>query len=219
MESNKKQSAVEQVRDHLEEDIYNGVYPPGSLIDEAVFMERFNVSRTPVRTAILQLASRGLITIVPRSGTYVSKMSARELVAMLEVLAEMEGASAKFAARRMSKEQRAELMALHEAVRNSVQEDENIETYQRYNEELHGHIYECSLNSYLTQQILHIRRRTHVYRRGLFHQPGRIKASYAEHGRIIEAIIRGDGEKARDHMLEHISRSGQDFLELLSDLA
>ncbi|HJV54024.1 MAG TPA: GntR family transcriptional regulator [Noviherbaspirillum sp.] len=210
-----KESAAEIVRRALETEINNGIRAPGEPLDEAELMERFGVSRTPVRTAILQLASHGLITIVPRSGTYVARMSAQDLLSMLEVLAEMEAACAKLAARRMTPEDRQKLKALHDAARQ-VAEAEDAAAYDQYNQDLHGVIYAACLNAYLADQILSIRRRTKVYRRTVFQEPGRIRTSYAEHGRIVDAIVAGNAAAAHEHMLAHISGSSQDFLELLA---
>lgn len=208
-------SAVERIRIVLEEEINSGVRPPGEPLDELELMTRFDVSRTPVRTAILQLASHGLITIVPRSGTYVSRMSAQELLAMLEVLAEMEASSAKLAARRMSPDDRQKLKAIHEQAERFV-ETEDVQSYDAYNAEWHGLIYEGSLNPYLTKQILYMRQRTKVYRRSVFQEPGRIRISYAEHSVISDAIVNGDIDKAQQSMLEHLAGSTKDFLQLLA---
>jgi len=210
-----KESAVERVRRELEQEINSGIRPPGEPLDETELMTRFKVSRTPVRTAILQLASHGLITIVPRSGTYVARMSPQDLLSMLEVLAEMEAACVKLATRRMLAEDREKLKALHaeaEAAANS----EDATAYERYNVAWHGIIYAASLNAYLTEQILSIRRRTKVYRRSVFQERGRIKTSYSDHGKILDAILADNPEEAHRLMLEHISGSSKDFLELLA---
>lgn len=209
------ESAAERVRRELEAEIHNGIRTPGEPLDEAELMARFKVSRTPVRTAILQLSSHGLITIVPRSGTYVARMSAHDLVAMLEALAEMEAACAKLATRRMTAEDRQTLKVLH-ADAKIIADNEDAAGYDRYNQELHGLIYAGSLNTYLAEQILTLRRRTKVYRRTVFQEPGRIKTSYVQHGLIVDAIVAGNADEAQRHMLSHISGSGEDFLELLA---
>jgi len=210
-----KQSAVDKVRYALEEEIGSGIRQPGEPLDETELMERFEVSRTPVRTAILQLASHGLITIFPRSGTYVARMSAQSLLAMLEVLAEMEAACAKLAARRMALADRLALKALH-AGAQILTVNEDALAYERYNDDWHGMIYAGCLNAYLRDQILSMRRRTKVYRRNVYQEPNRIKVSYAEHSAIAEAIVAGNADDAHRHMLAHITGSSQDFLELLA---
>lgn len=208
-------SAVERVRTTLEEEINNGVRSPGEPLVESELMARFKVSRTPVRTAILQLASHGLITINPRAGTYVARMSPQELLSMLEALAEIEAATAKLAAKRMSSEDRQRLRKLHDDS-EAIAMAEDIASYEEYNVEWHTIIYAGSLNSYLTKQILDIRRRTKVYRRSVFQEPERIKTSYEQHGKISDAIVSGNADAAYRYMLEHIGGSTKDFLQLLS---
>jgi DNA-binding GntR family transcriptional regulator len=210
-----RESAVEQVRRELEHEINNGIRAPGEPLDEAELMARFKVSRTPVRTAILQLASHGLITIIPRSGTYVARMSPQVLLSMLEVLAEMEASSAKLATRRMLAADRQALKALHLAAAGFA-DTEDTPAYDRYNAQWHGLIYAGSLNAYLTEQILTIRHRTKVYRSSVFQEQGRIKISYSDHGKVVDAILAGDADEAHRHMLQHISGSSKDFLELLA---
>lgn len=210
-----RESAAERVRRELEHEIASGIRAPGEPLDEAELMARFEVSRTPVRTAILQLASHGLITIIPRSGTYVARMSPQDLLAMLEVLAEMEATSAKLATRRMLPADRQTLKALHAAAAVFA-DTEDTPAYERYNAEWHGLIYAGSLNPYLTEQILTIRRRTTVYRSSVFQEQGRIHISYSDHGKVVDAILAGNAEDAHRHMLEHISGSSKDFLELLA---
>lgn len=212
-----RESAVEKVKRQLEEDINNGVRAPGEPLDESKLMAQFNVSRTPVRTAILQLASHGLITIVPRSGTFVATMSPQQLLSMLEVLAELEAVSAKLCARRLSNEGREKLKSVH-ADAERIANDGDVAAYEAYNAEWHRLIYEGSLNAYLTEQILVLRRRTKVYRHSVFQEHGRIKISYADHGKVLEAIVAGDGEEASRLMLDHISGSSKDFLKLLARL-
>ncbi|MGJ7915812.1 GntR family transcriptional regulator [Massilia sp. LXY-6] len=210
-----REGAAQRVRRELEIEISNGTRLPGEPLDESELMDRFQVSRTPVRTAILQLASLGLITIVPRSGTYVSRVSPQELLSMLEVLAEMEAACVKLATRRITTAQREALTLLHANAR-ALAEAEDVGGYERYNQELHALIYAASLNTYLTDQILTLRRRTKIYRSTVFQEPGRIRTSYEQHGQVVAAITAGKAEEAARYMLTHIGSSSQDFLELLS---
>ena len=109
-----KLSASELVRRQLERDISSGVLLPGDALDEDALAKRFGVSRTPVREALLQLSVRGLVLIAPRAGTYVSRLSIPELLGLSELLAELEGACAKLATRRLTPEEAHELRRVHE---------------------------------------------------------------------------------------------------------
>lgn len=75
---------------------------PGSLIDEQDLIEAHQVSRTPVREAMIQLETAGLIRRLPRKGAVVFKPKLEEFLAILEVHAKLEGQAAGLAARRLS---------------------------------------------------------------------------------------------------------------------
>ena len=78
-------------------------------IDEQALCARFGTSRTPVREALLLLAAKGLVDIVPRTGIYVRRLGVRELVAMMEGLSELEGVLARLAASRCTDDARARM--------------------------------------------------------------------------------------------------------------
>src|SRR5713101_3943739 len=67
---------AEMIRQKLADDILRGVYPPGARLDEIGLAKRFKLSRTPVREALRQLTSAGLVEMRPRRGVIVSLASA-----------------------------------------------------------------------------------------------------------------------------------------------
>lgn len=210
-----KPNATELVRKNIEEEIISGKLLPGDPLNEAEIAKRFNVSRTPAREALLQLAAQGMVVIIPRSGIYVSRMSVRELLAMFEVLAEMEGICAKFAARRMNANERERLKQIHEdgAVFETTQDQAG---YAKNNADFHNALYLGAHNPFLMEQILYIRRRTQAYRQNPFQAPWRISKSRNEHGRIVDAVIRCDAPAAYECATEHISVGGKEFAEFVS---
>lgn len=218
MKMTKAGNMTEQVREAIASDIHEGRLLPGDPLDEAKIAESFEVSRTPVREALLQLAAQGLVKIVPRSGTYVARLSVPELFAMYELLAELEGVCAKLAARRMSRDEVAALRAAHTAAEPACEAREP-DAYAAANAQFHEVLYNGCHNPFLKSQIEHIRRRTKVYRQNLFARTARIAVSHQDHARILEAIERGDSEAALKHMLDHIGIGGRDFTEFLSTSA
>src|SRR2546430_14687637 len=69
----------EHVRELIEEGIATGSFPPGMRLDEMELAERFNVSRTPLREALFQLASAGIVVMQPRRGTVVAAVAPHPL--------------------------------------------------------------------------------------------------------------------------------------------
>ena len=109
--SEEKKSLSETIRAAIEQEILSGKLPSGSQLEEQQLLARFGVSRTPVREALIQLESAGLVDLVPRQGAIVSSISLREYVAMNEILVQLEALSARLAARRISAAQRTALQA------------------------------------------------------------------------------------------------------------
>ena len=70
----KRGEGVKFVYEILRDDILNLVLPPGSPIDEIQLAERLSMSRTPIREALVRLASEGLVTTLPNRSTVVSNI-------------------------------------------------------------------------------------------------------------------------------------------------
>lgn len=213
--SNRSASMTDYVKEAIESDIHNGSLLPGDALDEALLCERFNVSRTPVREALLQLSVQGLITIVPRSGIYVARLSLPELFAMYELLAELEGICAKFAALRMTRSEVATLRAAHDDAAHS-RNSKDPAAYGAANARFHALIYEGCHNPFLKSQVELIRKRTQVYRQNVFENIARIARSHEEHERVVAAIEAGDAETAAQEMRNHIDGGGRDFAKFLA---
>lgn len=210
-----RSNLAQEVRRRLEDEINNGKLMPGDALDERALAERFQVSRTPIREAIHQLAAQGLVRAIPRQGVYVSRMSIKELLAMFELQAELEGICARFAARRMTPEQRATVTRVYERQLACLEKGDSIQ-YAQENADFHEAIYRGSHNRYLAEQARLIRRRTEIYRQNTFQREGRVIESCREHGRVVEAIVAGDGEAAYQCMRDHISIGGHGFAEFVS---
>lgn len=203
-----------QIRNQIEGDIAAGVMQPGELIEEKKYAEAFNTSRTPIREALIVLSERGLVDIVPRTGIYVRKLRASELISMMEALGELEGVLARLAARRIGSLQRAGLLKALESTANEAQAGE-INGYQVANASLHELIYHASGNAFIVEQARAVRLRIAAYRSRMFEKPGRLTASQREHERIVYAILAGDANEAAEAMRDHISAGGRVFADLI----
>ena len=78
------------LRREIEDDIEHGRLSPGDKLDEQTLAERFEVSRTPAREALLQLAAAGIVRLVPRQGAVVCSVSPQLAIGMVEVLTALE---------------------------------------------------------------------------------------------------------------------------------
>ena len=207
-------SLQDQIRSQLEQDIQEGRLMPGMSIDEKAIAASFNTSRTPVREALLLLSVYGLVDIIPRTGIYVHKLSASELVAMMEALGELEAVLARLAALRIGGAQREELLqALAGTAECALAQDAT--GYQKANAVLHEVIYRASGNPFIVEQAKTVRMRISAYRGRLFERPERLTASQAEHKKVVACILLGQADGAAEAMREHISVGGSVFADLV----
>lgn len=207
-------SIQERVRRALEAEIIAGIRPPGSAIDEKALAQDFKASRTPVREALLLLAGQGLVRIVPRSGIYVYKAGAAELVAALEALVELETVLARLAAQRITGPLGEAMERALEGTRECARASDR-EGYERANATLHELIYRTAGNAILVEQVRQVRRKLAAYRQRGFDSPGRLAVSAREHADIVEAIRQGDGPRAGEAMRRHISAGGEALTALI----
>ena len=104
-----------RLKQSIEDAVIAGEFLPGDRLDEASLAERFGVSRTPIREALLQLGAEGFIDVRPRRGAIVSVPSPTGLFEMFETMAEIESACGRLAARRLTPESDAAMEAAHHA--------------------------------------------------------------------------------------------------------
>src|SRR4030088_293293 len=116
-----KITRAEELRLQLADEIVRGALPPGAALDETDIARRFNVSRTPVREALRQLAASGLVDARAHRGAVVAQPSIERLTGMFEAMAELEAICAGLAAERMPATDRQEPGAVHEGLRVRVQ--------------------------------------------------------------------------------------------------
>ena len=198
-----KITRAEELRLQLADEIVRGILPPGTGLDETEIAQRFNVSRTPVREALRQLAASGLVDSRAHRGAVVARPSPVRLTGMFEAMAELEALCAGLAAERMPPVERQALEAVHEELR-LLSHAGNPERFHDVNERFHNAIYGGSQNGYIAEITLATRVRVQPFRRAQFRNLGRMAKSHREHDRVVVAIMRGDRVGAATAMREHI---------------
>ncbi len=195
--------ASDRIRAEIENAIKDGSLLPGDSIDDAELSVQYQVSRTPIREALIQLQAQGMVTSLPRGGMIVAKMDLHQLLALWELLAELEGVAVRLACQRMTSDELQTLLALHEASRQHAETDD-VAGWQQSNLEFHDLIYRATRNPYLRMELMRIRTRTGYYRRHAFGALGRIRSSFEQHQVLVDAFRKGDSDAAVSAMLLHM---------------
>ncbi|MBB4613907.1 GntR family transcriptional regulator [Novosphingobium taihuense] len=193
----------DRIRLALADEITTGALLPGAQLDEQLLGDRFGASRTPVREALRQLAASGLVEMRPRRGAVVAEMTAERIFEMFELSAEIEAMCIRLAAWRMTPVERSALRQIHEDSAFAVARGD-VDEYDRLNWRFHDAIYQGTHNAYIVEQAKALRERMAAFRRAQLRKSGRPERSRHEHGELVEAVMRGDGEEAAKLMRAHM---------------
>lgn len=199
----------------LENEILTGVLRPGDRIDERLLSERFKVSRTPVREALIKLSISELVTTSRGRGAIVAPIALAELIEMFEVMAELEAMCARLAARRILTKDLDHLRTLHQRC-CKFRDARDADAYYVANVAFHEAIYAASKNAFLERQTKSLRNRLSAYRRLQLHRPRRLTSSSEEHERVLMAIGEGDGDTAAQVMRKHVNVQGESLNDLIA---
>ncbi len=212
------ETRAERLREAIEERIATGEFPPGMHLDETELAQRFGVSRTPLREALIQLSSTGIVALRPRRGAVVEEVTPQRLLEMFEVMAELEALCGRLAARRMTESDQAALLQAHKACEAACRSGD-ADAYYHQNEHFHLAVYAGSHSGFLIEQTRAMHRRLRPYRRLQLRVRNRVANSYNEHGGIVDALLAGDAELASGRLRAHILVQGERFTDLLASLA
>ena len=189
-------SDVDQIMQTIEDNVVDGHVLPGARLDERVLSERFGVSRTPVREALLRLSLIGIVEMRRNKGAFVADPTTERLLSLLEVLSELKVFAAGLAARRMSVQERQDLLELSERMKKHA-EANDLKSYFELSNALHVAIFQGSHNAYLVESARNIQSCMCSYRRHLMQVMYRpLKTSLEENCNVVSAIFRGDPEEA-----------------------
>jgi DNA-binding GntR family transcriptional regulator len=206
---------VDQIMQAIEDEVVAGRLLPGTRLDERVLSERFDVSRTPIREALLRLSLVGIVEMRRNKGTFITEPTSQRMLGMLEVLAELKVYAASLAARRMSVPERHALVALSD--RMKVLADANdLKNYFALSNEVHAAIFQGTQNSYLIETARNIQSCMCAYRRHLsqaMHRP--LLTSLEENRNIVGAIFRGDAVQAAHWMREQTELRREELSDLM----
>jgi DNA-binding GntR family transcriptional regulator len=211
------QALVDEIADSIRRQIMSGDIPIGAQLRQAALAAEFGVSRTPVREALRQLQSGGLITVVPNRGAVVHVPSPWDVRAAHEVRAELEGLAAERAATRISDDQLSALRRAQETMRKASERPRPRQSGNgpaqttMANDEIHTTIHEAARNPWLAKMIIQINESfpRNVLSLVLAENPVSRRENVRQHDEIIDALAAGDGATAREAMRRHVIDSGE----------
>lgn len=193
----------EQVVDHLREEILTSKLEPGTELGEVGLARSLGISRGPLREALGQLAAEGLVTIVPRHGAVVKRLTRQEFIDAYQVREALESLAIRLAVPRLSA---AEKTKLHEmcAEMETQAAAGNTDRFFEINRQFHALLVHASGNVKLEEVHHQLVAQMGRLMKKSAELRGGIQQSAAEHRAILEAVDVGDPERAARLMEDHI---------------
>ncbi|WP_433441154.1 GntR family transcriptional regulator [Nonomuraea sp. CA-141351] len=194
--------------------IMSGDIPIGAQLRQAELATMLGVSRTPVREALRQLQTGGLIEVVPNRGAVVRVPSPWEVREAYEVRAELEGLACERAVRRITADVLAELRAANDTLRElggTSHAGPGPAPTTLANDRFHTLIHEVAGNDRLAKVIREINEAfpRNVSALVLRDDPRHREDNIREHERIVQAFADDDAELARREMQAHVISAGE----------
>lgn len=193
----------QQVADHLREEILSARLPPGAELGEVALARSLGISRGPLREALGQLAAEGLVTIVPRRGAVVKRLTRQEFIDAYEVREALESLAIKLAVPRLSVADKAELHRMCEQMERAATPGD-WDRFFEFNRQFHARLVRASGNSKLEEVHSQLVAQMGRLMRQSVQLRGGFERSAAEHRAILAAVDAGDPERAAELLEEHI---------------
>lgn len=188
----------------IRDDIVSGVFARGARLTEEQLARRYGVSRVPVREALRTLESEGFVVTRRHAGAHVAEPTEQEAADLLDVRTLLEPLGAARAAQRRTE---AHLKVLRGLVRLGQErarrgQGDDLRSLGAW---FHETLAQASGSPPLTALLTQLRHKiAWMYAVDPAAQP---VEAWAEHGAIVDAVARGDAERARALTALHVERS------------
>jgi DNA-binding GntR family transcriptional regulator len=205
-----------QVLHNIRQAILTRRFKPGQRLIERELCDLTGVSRSPVREALRQLESEGLVEIVPNRGPVVAAITRAEAAEIYDVRAALESLAAHRFAERASDAEIKQLAARLGAIETAVREGRLTEIVAR-KDDFYTVLLGGARNGVIRHMLDSLHARIAYLRATSLSRPGRGEQTVVEVTAIVSAIKRRDGDAAARLSREHVEHAAEVALASLGD--
>ena len=195
----------------LRESILDRTFLPGQRLDVRALSDKLEVSQTPVKEAITRLVTEGLIEQRPRSGTYITILSAEDIRETLAVRRSLECLAAETIFDHMVDDDLAKLEEMVVLLERPIRNDRERQQHERKNTEFHLRMVELSKNRKLIDIYRNLNahlKMARVHYSSVFTSP-RLQEERVEHRSILAALEARDSSALSSALSHHILRAAE----------
>ncbi|MBW1731371.1 MAG: GntR family transcriptional regulator [Deltaproteobacteria bacterium] len=201
----KVESIADGVKKYLEQRIFTGKLKPGQQIKEQEVAESLGVSRPPIREALKILEAEGLITRRPNKGAFVTEIDEKDIWEIYTLKTTLYGLGTRLAFDRLTDSIMRKLDSIISKMKDCIDsEPPDISKYQNLNEQFHNMLLDAAGHGRLKKMASTLHNQVKRFSYRSLAERSHLERSYAYHKAILEAIKKGEREKAAQLTEEHV---------------
>lgn len=193
------------------------ILPPGSMILEREVGEALQMSRTPVREALVRLETEGLLRLVPRKGFVVEPIEKEDLREIYEVAENLEGLAVELATEIMTEEEIGCLEDINVQLEKALQNNQ-LNLWAHLDHEFHSSVIQFSKNKRLETLIDVYSDQLYRARLYTIHNRPILIKSIDEHKAMIACMKAKEGLAGRTIMQSHRKRAKKEIIRALDNI-
>ena len=210
----------DEVYDYLRNQIITLAFPPGYRFELNKLEKELGISRTPLNVALYRLEAEGLVKVRPRSGTFVTPITAENVSESFDVRLMLETAAAPIVLEQATDHELAELGTIHNQMNNLIEMGdyrEVIADYIALDQKLHHQYVSYARNKQLMRVFTRLN--THLQIVRLQQKFDRISSNdtQEEHEAIVATLANRDVKALQAAIADHVTKSKERTLAALKE--
>lgn len=206
-ELNKPEPLAKMAYNALRDSILSNTLTSGTIYNEKSLAQQLGISRTPVREALLELSSQGLIEFLPRKGVVVNSFTSQDINEIFELRQIMETHAFKMACTRSPRIDLSEMEKCVETQRRIAMKSGDISEFMEIDRAFHMAFARQTGNRRLIAIMDNIRDILHIMGSYALVVEGRMNQVVLEHEKILNAVKAGDVETTLTLLADHLKQS------------
>lgn len=206
--------------DALRAMILHGELPQGAVLRQDAIAARLGVSRIPVREALRQLASEGLVTVEPHKGAAVARLPRADILELYEIRALLEPPLLALAIPKLTSGDLAAAERVLAIYDDALSQGDRQQAWGQYNLEFHEALYRAADRPQTLTIVRNLHHKTDLYTRLQLSAADHLRdRARAEHHAILSACQARDVAAASAALGGHIREAGRSLVAFLDAAA
>jgi DNA-binding GntR family transcriptional regulator len=208
-------SLVEQITEFLTQAIMDGQFESGERLVENELQRRFGVSRSPIRESFRVLEKKGLVNNVPRKGTYVRKITQKDIEENFPVRANLESLAARLSLAHLQSQDIEKMESAFSRMTDAAKHND-FKSYLKYHTQYHEIFIRASGNDTLIDILENLRNQAIWFRYSYLYVQESYEYAIKAHRQILDYFIKKDADPLEHLVKEHILIALDRFIQFLA---